>query len=152
MNNFRTHHCGELSTKNIGENVFISVWINKKRDHGGLLFIDLRDRSGLVQVSFGPEWTDAISWELAHSIGHEDVIRVKGLVVARPDGGSKSQLPTGGVELQVRKLEILSKARTPEIPVYRTPEEELPAEELRLQHRVLDLRRSELQEKLMLRH
>ena len=148
----RSRMVGGLRVEHEGEELVLAGWVHRRRDLGGLLFIDLRDRSGLVQVSFGPEWTDAISWELAHSIGHEDVIRVKGLVVARPDGGSKSQLPTGGVELQVRKLEILSKARTPEIPVYRTPEEELPAEELRLQHRVLDLRRSELQEKLMLRH
>ena len=143
---------GGLRVEHEGTELVLAGWVHRRRDLGGLLFIDLRDRSGLVQVSFGPEWTDAISWELAHSIGHEDVIRVEGLVVVRPDGGSKSQMPTGGVELQVQKLEILSKARTPEIPVYRTPEEELPAEELRLQHRVLDLRRSELQEKLMLRH
>ena len=143
---------GGLRVEHEGTELVLAGWVHRRRDLGGLLFIDLRDRSGLVQVSFGPEWTDAISWELAHSIGHEDVIRVEGLVVVRPDGGSKSQMPTGGVELQVQKLEILSKARTPEIPVYRTPEEELPAEELRLQHRVLDLRRPELQEKLMLRH
>ena len=90
--------------------------------------------------------------ERAHDIGHEDVIRVEGVVAARPEGARKDDMVTGAVELRVTRLEILSDARTPEIPVYRAPEDELPAEELRLQHRVLDLRRPELQKKLVLRH
>ena len=148
----RSRMVGGLRVEHEGKTLLLAGWVHRRRDLGGLLFIDLRDRSGLVQVSFGPGWTDAISLELAHGIGHEDVIRVQGSVVVRPDGARNSDMPTGGVELRVGKLEILSKARTPEIPVYRTPEEELPAEELRLQHRVLDLRRTELQQKLILRH
>jgi len=105
-----------------------------------------------VQVSFGPDWTDAESLEAAGRIGHEDVIRVEGTVTKRPDGAGNTELSTGDVEFRATRLEILSDARTPEIPVYRAPEDALPAEELRLQHRVLDLRRAELQRNLVLRH
>lgn len=148
----RSRMVGGLRAEHEGEMLTLAGWVHRRRDLGGLLFVDLRDRSGLVQVSFGPDWTEASSMERAHDIGHEDVIRVEGVVAARPEGARKDDMVTGAVELRVTRLEILSDARTPEIPVYRAPEDELPAEELRLQHRVLDLRRPELQKKLVLRH
>lgn len=148
----RSRMVGGLTTGDEGATEALAGWVHRRRDLGGLLFVDLRDRSGLVQVSFGPDWTDAESMKLAHSIGHEDVIRVEGVVAVRPEGARNPDLATGDVEVRATRLEILSDARTPEIPVYRAPEDELPAEELRLQHRVLDLRRPELQHNLHLRH
>lgn len=148
----RSRMVGGLRAGDAGAEETLAGWVHRRRDLGGLLFVDLRDRSGLVQVSFGPDWTEAESLELAGRIGHEDVIWVDGVVAERPEGARKSDMATGEVEFKARRLRILSDARTPEIPVYRAPEDELPAEELRLQHRVLDLRRSELQEKLLLRH
>lgn len=148
----RSRMVGGLRAENEGEVLVLAGWVHRRRDLGGLLFVDLRDRSGVVQVSFGPDWTQAESLERAHDIGHEDVIRVEGVVASRPDGARNDDMVTGAVEFRVTTLDILSDARTPEIPVYRGPEDELPAEELRLQHRVLDLRRAELQEKLILRH
>jgi len=148
----RTSMVGGLRASNVGEEVSLAGWVHRRRDLGGLLFVDLRDRSGLVQVSFGPDWTEEASLELAASIGHEDVIRVRGIIAARPDGAENPEMATGEIELRARVFETFSDARTPEIPVYRAPEDELPAEELRLQHRVLDLRRGELQRNLQLRH
>ena len=148
----RSRMVGGLRAENEGEVLVLAGWVHRRRDLGGLLFVDLRDRSGVVQVSFGPDWTQAESLERAHDIGHEDVIRVEGVVASRPDGARNDDMVTGAVEFRVTTLDILSDARTPEIPVYRGPEDELPAEELRLQYRVLDLRRAELQEKLILRH
>lgn len=148
----RSRMVGGLRSEDGGERATLAGWVHRRRDLGGLLFVDLRDRSGLVQVSFGPEWTDAASLEVARGIGHEDVILVVGTIAVRPDGARNADMATGEVEFRAENVEILSDARTPEIPVYRAPEDELPAEELRLQHRVLDLRRFELQQNLMLRH
>jgi aspartyl-tRNA synthetase len=124
--------------------------VHRRRDLGGLLFVDLRDRSGLLQVSFGPGWTEPESLQLSHTLGSEDVVIVEGRVERRPD--PNPEMPTGEVEIRAVRLERFSGARTPAIPVYRAPEEELPSEELRLRHRVLDLRRPELQRALTLRH
>ncbi len=148
----RSRMVGGLRATDDGAELTLAGWVHRRRDLGGLVFVDLRDRSGLLQVSFGPDWTDADALERAGRLGHEDVIRVEGTVARRPEGAENPDLPTGAVELRARTLEILSDAETPAIPVYRTPEEELPAEELRLQHRHLDLRRPELQEALILRH
>lgn len=148
----RSRMVGGLRAGDAGSRETLAGWVHRRRDLGGLLFVDLRDRSGLVQVSFGPDWTEAESLTLSGSIGHEDVIRVEGTVIERPDGAQKAGMETGAVEFRAEKLQILSDARTPQIPVYRAPEDELPAEELRLQHRVLDLRRPELQANLLLRH
>jgi aspartyl-tRNA synthetase len=148
----RSRMVGGLRGSDDGANAQLAGWVHRRRDLGGLLFVDLRDRSGLLQVSFGPDWTDDESLKIARTIGHEDVIRVEGTVALRPDGARNTEMPTGEVEFRATTVEILSAARTPEIPVYRGPEDELPAEELRLKHRVLDLRRPELQEKLLLRH
>ena len=105
-----------------------------------------------MQVSFGPDWTEVASLEAAHGLGHEDVILVQGTVVLRPESARNADLESGDIEIHATSIEVVSDARTPAIPVYIGPEDELPAEELRLQHRVLDLRRREVQDILMLRH
>jgi aspartyl-tRNA synthetase len=143
---------GGLRASDHGTRQRLAGWVHRRRDLGGLVFVDLRDRSGLVQVSFGPAWTEAASLALAHELGHEDVILVEGTVERRPEGARNAEMATGDVEVRVTRLERLSDAATPVIPVYRAADDELPAEELRLQHRVLDLRREELQRNLVLRH
>jgi aspartyl-tRNA synthetase len=148
----RERMVGGLRADDAGATLHLAGWVHRRRDLGGLVFIDLRDRTGLVQVSFGPDWTDAASLELAHELGHEDVVRIEGKVELRPEAARNTDLSTGDVEVKAVKLERLSDAVTPAIPVYRAPEDELPAEELRLKHRVLDLRRWELQDNLVLRH
>lgn len=146
----RARMVGGLTAADAGANLTLTGWVHRRRDLGGLYFVDLRDRSGLLQVSVGPDWTDAEGLAVTRDLGAEDVIRVEGRVELRPD--PNPNLPTGAVELRAVRVERLSAARTPAIPVYRAPEEELPSEELRLRHRVLDLRRPELQRALALRH
>ena len=149
---FRSRMLGGMRSDDEGAEVELAGWVHRRRDLGGLVFIDLRDRSGLVQVSLGPDWTDATSLDLAHQLGAEDVVAVVGSVVVRPRENWNAELPTGEIEVRATVLRRLTDADTPAIPVYRGPEDELPSEELRLKHRVLDLRRSELQENLQLRH
>jgi len=146
----RTSVVGALRASDEGTRVRLAGWVHRRRDLGGLFFVDLRDRSGLAQVSFGPDWTPESFLTVAESLGAEDVISIEGEVVKRPD--PNPELATGEIEVRADRIERLSKARTPEIPVYRGPEEELPSEELRLKHRALDLRRPELQANLELRH
>ncbi len=148
----RDRTVGGLRAEDSGSSLRLTGWVHRRRDLGGLVFVDLRDRSGLVQVSFGPDWTGAEDLELAHDLGHEDVVLVEGVVELRPESARNAELGTGQIEVRASKLRRLSAADTPAIPVYRAPEDELPAEELRLQHRVLDLRRQELQHNLSLRH
>lgn len=143
---------GHLDVAAVGRSLRLVGWVHRRRDLGGLLFVDLRDRSGLLQVSLGPDWTEAADLEVARGLGHEDVVYVEGEIALRPEGALNPEMPTGAVELRARRFAILTDSDTPAIPVYRTPEEALPSEELRLRHRVLDLRRPELQENLHLRH
>ncbi len=149
---FRSYMVGGLRVNDAGSEARVAGWVHRRRDLGGLLFVDLRDRSGLVQVSFGPDWTEAESLEHAHRLGSEDVIRVEGEVATRPEDSRNPELETGDIEIRARRLRLLNEATTPAIPVYRPLDEELPAEELRLRHRHLDLRRAELQDNLALRH
>jgi aspartyl-tRNA synthetase len=146
----RDRMVGGLTAADVGATLTLTGWVHRRRDLGGLFFVDLRDRSGLLQVSVGPDWTDAAGLEATRALGAEDVIRVEGRVELRPD--PNPAMPTGQVELRATRVERLSAARTPAIPVFRAPDEELPSEELRLRHRVLDLRRAELQRALVLRH
>ena len=148
----RSRMLGGIRSGDEGAELELAGWVHRRRDLGGLIFLDLRDRSGLVQVSLGPDWTDAASLDLAHQLGAEDVVAVVGSVVVRPTENRNTEIPTGEIEVRARVLRRLTDADTPAIPVYRGPEDELPSEELRLKHRVLDLRRTELQENLQLRH
>ncbi len=134
------------------QEVRIAGWVHRRRDLGGLVFLDVRDRSGLLQASAGPGWSSPEAMDAVRSLGPEDVIGIRGVVTPRPDAARNPDMATGDVEVQITELEILNKARTPAIPVYLPPEEELPSEKLRLRHRVLDLRRHDLQARLVLRH
>ncbi len=148
----RTAGAGAVTPALAGREVRIAGWVHRRRDLGGLVFLDLRDRSGVVQASAGPGWSSPEALEAVRGVGSEDVVAVRGVVNPRPEGARNPGMATGDVEVQVAELEVLNKARTPAIPVYLPPEEELPSEKLRLRHRVLDLRRHELQAKLALRH
>ena len=148
----RTHLCGLLRAEHVGQRVRLGGWVHRRRDLGGIVFIDLRDREGLVQVAFGPGWASPEVVERAGSLGSETVVLVEGEVVARPPDASNPEMPTGDVEVHGVALNVVSAAATPAIPVARAKGDELPAEELRLKHRHLDLRRPELQANLMLRH
>jgi len=148
----RTTMAGNVRVQDEGRELRLCGWVHRRRDLGGLVFVQLRDRAGILQLSFGPDWTEEASMEEAGSLGLEQVIAVEGVVQRRPDDALNPEMETGEVEVHATRLEILSPARTPEIPVYRTPDEELPSEKLRLRHRVLDLRRREMQELIRLRH
>ena len=148
----RSRMVGGIRAGDEGAELKLAGWVHRRRDLGGLVFLDLRDHSGLIQVSFGPDWTEASSLELAHHLGAEDVVAVVGPVVARPVEARNPQIDTGDVEIRATALRRLTDADVPAIPVYRAPEDELPSEELRLRHRVLDLRRDELQSNIRLRH
>ncbi|MGN6392190.1 MAG: aspartate--tRNA ligase [Gemmatimonadales bacterium] len=148
----RTHRGGDLTRANVGQHVRLGGWVHRRRDLGGLVFIDLRDRAGLVQLSCNPAWTPPEVMERAASAGAETVVLVVGTVAMRPEASRDVDLPSREVEVHVTGLEVVGPAATPAIPVARKEREDLPAEELRLKHRVLDLRRPELQRNLILRH
>jgi len=148
----RTHLCGSLRVEQVGQRVRLGGWVHRRRDLGGIVFIDLRDREGLVQVAFGPGWASADVLQRAGSLGSETVVLVEGEVVARPPDARNPDMPTGEVEVHGVALTVVGAAATPAIPVARAKGDELPGEELRLKHRHLDLRRPELQANLILRH
>jgi aspartyl-tRNA synthetase len=146
----RTHTCGELGVNQLGQEVQLCGWVSKRRDHGGLIFIDLRDRYGLTQIVFDPALSGgAASHELAGKLRSEYVLWCKGKVRARPEGMTNSKLATGTIEVACSDLVILSEAKTPPFPI----EDEIDvAESLRLEYRYLDLRRPYLQKNLLTRH
>jgi aspartyl-tRNA synthetase len=148
----RTHRAGSLRREHAGLTVRLGGWVHRVRDLGGVLFMDLRDRDGLVQLSFDPKWTSREVLVLAGTVGQESVVLVEGVVELRPDSARDSALPSRDVEVRVTRLDIVGPAGTPAIPVARKEGEDLPAEELRLKYRVLDLRRPELQRNIILRH
>jgi aspartyl-tRNA synthetase len=144
----RTHACGELTAEHADTDVVLCGWVASRRDHGGVTFIDLRDREGLVQVVFHPEEA-AEAHASAQRLGAEDVVRVTGTVRLRPEGMANPQLPTGDVEVAAATLEVLSEAETPPFPI----EDRIEAgEDLRLRYRYLDLRRREMTDNLRTRH
>ena len=148
----RTHLCGELRGTHEGLEVRLGGWLHRRRNLGGLIFFDLRDRAGLVQVSFGPDWTPAEVVDVAATVGAESVVLVSGVVTKRPADAQNPEMPTGEIEVRATELKVVGPGATPAIPVWRTKGEELPTEELRLQHRHLDLRRPEMIYNLELRH
>ncbi|MEO8578723.1 MAG: aspartate--tRNA ligase [Gemmatimonadales bacterium] len=148
----RSHLGGELRPSHVGTKVKLGGWVHRTRNLGGIVFLDLRDRAGLVQVSFDPKWTSVDVIERAGKLGLETVITVEGKVVARPPEMRNAEMDTGEIEVGASDFKIVGPADTPAIPVARGRGEKLPAEELRLKHRNLDLRRSDLQRNLILRH
>ncbi len=149
---FRSRLVGRVTAEEAGNTIRLCGWVHRRRDLGGLFFVDLRDRSGILQVSFGPDWTEAASLDQVRDLGAEDVVEVEGEVFLRPSDARNPDMATGEVELKAARIRVLNAAVTPAIPVFRSPEEELPSEDLRLRHRVLDLRRGEMQENLRMRH
>lgn len=143
----RTHTCGELTAKDQKKEVRLAGWVQSRRDHGGLIFIDLRDRYGLTQIVFDPK--DKKSFSDAESLRREDVINVKGTVVSRKKGMENDNLSTGKIEVAVSKLDILNRAETPPIEIDDRVEAN---EDMRLKYRYLDLRRPVMQKKLIMRH
>ncbi|MDB4869852.1 MAG: Aspartyl-tRNA synthetase [Gemmatimonadales bacterium] len=148
----RSHLAGELRASHAGTKVKLGGWVHRIRNLGGIVFLDLRDRAGLVQVSFDPKWTPQDTIERAGKLGLETVVLIDGDVAERPTEMRNAEMETGEIEVRARDFKIAGPAETPAIPVARGKGEKLPAEELRLKHRNLDLRRSELQKNLVLRH
>lgn len=145
----RTHTCGELKGDHHGKEVVLSGWVSKRRDHGGLIFIDLRDRYGITQLVFDPSTGDAKSKESAESVRAEYVISVKGMVRKRPDEMVNPKISTGEIEVDVRELHVLSAAKTPPFLIDDNTD---AGEALRLKYRYLDLRRTSIQRNLIMRH
>jgi aspartyl-tRNA synthetase len=145
---YRTHTCGELTEKHAGETVTLCGWVDSYRDHGGGLFVDLRDRYGLTQVVFNPPDTSAEIIEQSKSLRAEYVIKVIGVVAPRPEGMANNRLATGKIELRAVELELLNKSLTPPVS---PSSPETPNEDLRLKHRYLDLRRPVMQKTMLLR-
>ena len=143
----RTHRCAELSAANIGEKVTIMGWVQKNRNKGGLIFVDVRDRSGIIQVVFEETSTDAAMLEKAAKLRSEFVVAVVGTVEAR-SGAVNENLATGAIEIKPEELRILSESETPPFPI---EENSKTKEELRLKYRFLDLRRPDIQRNLMMR-
>jgi aspartyl-tRNA synthetase len=144
----RTHNCGELTSAHLGVEVRLTGWVQFRRDHGGLIFIDLRDRNGLTQVVFVPEIA-AKAHEHAHILRSEYVVALEGYVRPRPEGMANPNMLTGDIEVVVRSWKLLNTAKTPPFIIDERVE---PAENLRLQYRYLDLRRPRMTRNLLLRH
>ncbi|KUO63756.1 aspartate--tRNA ligase [bacterium BRH_c32] len=146
--NHRTHTCGELREENIGSHVVLNGWVSIRRDLGGVIFIDLRDRYGITQVVFEPHY-NLDAHELGKKLRSEFVVSIEGNVRKRPEGTENALLPTGNIDVMVDKLIILNHAETPPFPI----EESIDvSEDTRLKYRYLDLRRPKMQRNMILRH
>ena len=142
----RTHYCGELNAKHIGDTITVCGWVHRRRDHGGVIFLDLRDRQGLLQVVVDPDTKDAFA--TADRARSEWVMQITGLVRARPEGTVNTDMATGEIEVLGREVRVLNIADT---PPFQLDEHAKVGEEVRLKHRYMDLRRPEMLENLMLR-
>jgi len=145
----RTHHCNQLRAEDVGQKVALAGWVHGRRDHGGIVFIDLRDREGLTQIVFDPQHNQP-SWERAQGLRSEFVVAVEGVVRRRPAGTDNPKLPTGQIEVLAHTLEVLNASDTPPFPIDDAGGQ--AGEDLRLQYRYLDLRRPPMARNLILRH
>jgi aspartyl-tRNA synthetase len=145
---YRTHNCGELREKNVGEHVILNGWVDTRRDLGGIIFIEMRDRYGIMQVVFEPTFNETAHHQ-AKELRNEFVIAIEGTVRKRPAGTENPALPTGLVDVMVDKLIILNEAKTPPFPI---KDETDVTEDVRLKYRYLDLRRPRMQQNLIMRH
>jgi aspartyl-tRNA synthetase len=141
----RSHYCGHVNESLIGQQISVAGWVHRRRDHGGVIFVDLRDREGLLQIVFDPD--RKVVFAAAERLRSEYCLRITGLVRARPAGTANPHLASGQVELLAHELEILNRSETP--PFHH---DEVTNEELRLKYRYLDLRRETMQQRLRLRH
>jgi len=144
----KTNNCGELTKKDLGKKVKLAGWVDRRRDHGQLIFIDLRDRSGIIQLNFNPEVSKS-SHEIASQLRSEYVVQVTGEVIARPAGTENMKMPTGEIEISVSEIVILNISKTP--PFYINEDVEVN-ENVRLKYRYLDLRRERMKNNIILRH
>src|SRR5688572_11728856 len=142
----RTEYCGSTDTRFLGQSITLFGWAHRRRDHGGVIFIDLRDRDGLVQVVCDPDRAETFA--TADRVRHEFVLRVKGLVRRRPEGTVNTDLKSGEVEVLAHEIEVLNSAATPPFMM----DDEQISEEVRLKYRFLDLRRPAMQRILRMRH
>jgi aspartyl-tRNA synthetase len=147
---YRSAVAGALRAGEIGRSVQLVGWVHRRRDLGGLVFVDLRDRGGLLQISFDSQWSPAEVLKEARELGPEDVVQISGEIFRRIK--ENPELPSGEIEVRATSMTVLARAEPLPIPVYRSPDEELPGEDLRLRYRYLDLRRPELQRNFLLRH
>ena len=145
---YRTHNCGELREINVNEKVILSGWVHKRRDLGGLIFVDLRDRYGKTQVIFDPDSIKDFS--VAEELKYEYIIKVEGIVIARDEKTINNSVDTGEIEVQAEKIEILSKAKAMPFEIFETDKGE-EDEELRLKYRFLELRREKLKNNIIFR-
>ena len=145
---FRTHTCGELNTSNIGQQVTLAGWVNRRRDHGGLIFLDIRDRYGITQVICDPERSPE-AHRVASELRSEYVVQVAGTVVPRLPGTENPNLATGAIEVAASRIELLNPSRTTPFPISDTISVD---ESLRLKYRYLDLRRPHMRDNIILRH
>ena len=141
----RTHYCGELTRQHIEHEISVCGWVNRRRDHGGVIFVDLRDRKGMLQVVFDPD--DAAMFATAETLRNEFVLRVEGKLRVRPAGTENPEMPTGEVELLARSLEILNASETPPFQL----DDDDVHDDIRLRYRYIDLRRPEMQYRMRLR-
>lgn len=144
----RTHNCGELTKSDISSEVTLSGWISSRRDHGEIIFMDLRDKHGVTQLVFDPDRSKEVH-DKAHELRNEYCVKIKGKVAARPEGTINPNLKTGEVEIEVDSIEVLSESETPPFEV---KDEVKVSEDVRLQYRYLDLRRAPMQNKLNVKH
>jgi len=145
---YRTHTCGELTKANVGQQVTLAGWVNRRRDHGGLIFLDMRDRYGMTQVICDPERSPE-AHRIASEVRSEYVVQVSGTVVKRLEGTENPHLSTGEIEIAAQKIEILNAARTTPFPISDAISVD---ESLRLKYRYLDLRRPRMRDNIVLRH
>jgi len=143
----RTHTCGELTAKNADKPTTLCGWVHRRRDHGGLIFVDLRDRYGFTQVVFDPE--NKSTFAAAEKIRPEWVLKITGTIRKRLEGAERKENPTGGIEVLVEKLEVMNESKTPPFEI---DQEKDVGEEVRLQYRYLDLRRERMSRNMVLRH
>lgn len=148
MHSMHTHDCGQLRSSDIGTTVTLTGWVWRRRDHGGLIFIDLRDRAGVTQISFDPDHSGGSAFHQAEKVRSEWPIKVVGIVRSRPEGMNNPKLQTGDIEVLVSEIEVLNTSKTPPFPI----EDRLDSsEDVRLRYRYLDLRRPHMMSNLQLR-
>lgn len=145
----KTHHCGHLGHEFLGASVVLNGWVNRRRDLGQLIFVDLRDRSGIVQVVLDPEVLGSEQFAVAERLRNEFVVSVTGIVRERPEGQDNENLATGEIEVHIEKIELLAEAKNPPFPIHHAKDVD---ESLRLKYRYLNLRNKELQDTIILRH
>ena len=145
---FRTHNCNELRSDDVEKKVTLCGWVSARRDHGEIIFMDLRDKRGITQIVFDPE-KNRKTHEIAHELRDEYCVQIKGVVKRRPEGTVNPKIQTGEIEVDVEEIEVLSRSATPPFEI---KDETAVSEDVRLKYRYLDLRRPLMQEKLLIRH